>query len=176
MIKLELMKEEDFSKVVQWNKGKSKDFLVQWAGPALEYPLTEDKLREFFKEYNMPNETSRLLFKIILENSGEMVGIIEIRKYEKESNTGRVGRFLIGEETVRGKGIGAAALREVVRMGFEKLKYDKICLGVFDFNKSAIVCYKKVGFQIDRLTEKYVEVSDGYWNLYDMSISKANFK
>jgi RimJ/RimL family protein N-acetyltransferase len=176
MIKLELIKDEDFNKVVQWNKEKSKDFLIQWAGPAFEFPLTEEQLRQFFKDYNTSNSASPLLFKIILESSGEIVGTIEIRKYEKEVNTGRVGRFLIGEESARGKGIGSAALSEIVRLGFDELKYDKICLGVFDFNSSAIACYKKIGFQIDRLTEKYAKASDGYWNLYDMSISRSSWE
>lgn len=176
MIRLELLVKEDFHKIVEWNKEKSQDFLTQWAGPIYTYPLTEEQLEKFFSDNNANNGKDMLIFKILLEETVAIVGTVEIRKYEKEENTGRVGRFLIGEESVRGKGVGEAALCELVRIGFEELKYDKICLGVFDFNNSAIACYKKVGFEIERLIEKYRETRDGYWNLYEMSICRDRWE
>ena len=176
MIRLEPILQEDLYKIVEWNTGKSQDFLTQWAGPAYTYPLTEEQLQKFFNDNNASNGKDVLIYKIVLEETGNTVGTVEIRKYEKEENTGRVCRFLIGEESVRGKGIGNAALSELVRIGFEELRYDKLCLGVFDFNSSAIACYKKVGFEIEKLTEKYCETSDGYWNLYEMSICRDSWE
>lgn len=176
MIRLEPLVREDFYKIVEWNRGKSQDFLTQWAGPIYTYPLTEAQLEQFFKENNANSGPEMRIYKIVLECTGNMVGTIELRKYEKEENTARVGRFLIGEETARGKGVGEAALRETVRIAFEELNYKKVCLGVFDFNTSALACYKKVHFEIEKLIEKYREANDGYWNLYDMSITRENWE
>jgi RimJ/RimL family protein N-acetyltransferase len=170
------MVKEDFYKVIEWNTGKSQDFLTQWAGPIYTYPLTEEQLQKFFNDNKANNGKDMLIYKIVQEETVDIVGTIELRKYEKEENTARVGRFLIGEQSARGKGIGEAALSELVRIGFEDLKYDKICLGVFDFNNSAIACYKKVGFEIERLIEKYRETSNGYWNLYEMSIYRDRWE
>jgi hypothetical protein len=43
MIRLEYLERADFKKIVEWNEGKSEEFLLQWAGPLYEYPLTISK-------------------------------------------------------------------------------------------------------------------------------------
>ncbi|WP_286907631.1 hypothetical protein [Clostridium sp. UBA1652] len=40
MIRIELIEEEDFNKVIEWNLDKTSDFLLQWAGESYKYPLT----------------------------------------------------------------------------------------------------------------------------------------
>ena len=37
----------------------------------------------------------------------------------------------------------------VLKFGFEELGLNRIALGVFDFNKSAIKCYKNMGFKLE---------------------------
>ena len=85
MIKISLIEIEDLEKIVEWNKNKSADYLLQWAGPMYNYPLT---------------------------------------------------------------------------------------LGVFDFNQGAIKCYENAGFTKIKLIENARETTNGYWNLYEMAISK----
>jgi RimJ/RimL family protein N-acetyltransferase len=104
-----------------------------------------------------------------------MVGTVELKEKDKEKKEGRVGRFLIGSDA-RGKGIGTETLKELVRIGFEELGFEKITLGVFDFNHNAIKCYEKSGFSKERLVENYRKASDGYWNLYDMAITRQQWK
>lgn len=60
-----------------------------------------------------------------------------------------------------------------MKIGFEELNYNTISLGVFDFNRAAIACYENVGFKKVKLIEKAREVSTGYWNLYEMNITKC---
>lgn len=175
MIRLEPLEKRDFIKIVEWNKGKSGDFLMQWSGPIYSYPLTVEQIEDYFNKTNANNSKDLLVFKIVMEETNEMVGTIELRKYEKAMNTGRVGRFLIGEEAARGKGIGKKALAEIVRIGFQKLNYDKVCLGVFDFNKNAIFCYEGIGFEKDRIIERANENGRGSWNLYEMSITRTKW-
>ena len=48
MIRLELIKKEDLYKIVEWNRNKSADDLLQWAGPLYEYPLTISQVEKYF--------------------------------------------------------------------------------------------------------------------------------
>lgn len=171
MIELKPLQREDYSKVVEWNKDKTSDFLHQWAGDAYKYPLTEEQIEKFISDSTADISKAITVYKIVMKDTDEVVGTIELRRYDKEENTARVCRFLI-IEGVRGSGIGKEALIKLVTRAFKQLNYRKVCLGVFDFNKAAIACYEAAGFKKDKLVENWIKASDGYWNLYEMSISK----
>ncbi|MDP4091516.1 MAG: GNAT family protein [Bacillota bacterium] len=174
MIRLEPLQREDFHNIIEWNKGRTSDFLLQWAGPSYEYPITEQQIEDYFNETNANEGREMAIYKIVLEENGKMVGSFQIREDDKDSNTGRVGRFII-DEAFRGKGIGKEALTQLMQIGFESLHYDIISLGVFDFNSAAIACYETVGFEKYKLVEKARAASDGYWNLYDMKITREKW-
>lgn len=176
MIKLELLQKEDLKKIVEWNEGKSADFLLQWAGPIYKYPLTEEQLQRYYTNYITKEKDTMFVYKIVEASSGSMIGTVELDVRDPINMNARVGRFLIGEESCRGKGIGKQALKEIVRIGFEELKLKKITLGVFDFNTRAINCYKSVGFEIEELKENYRKTETGWWNLYDMGITVQHYE
>jgi RimJ/RimL family protein N-acetyltransferase len=176
MIKLEYLEKEDFKKIVQWNEGKSEEFLLQWAGPVYEFPLTEEQIEKFVSTYMHKEKECFFVYKIIDAEIGQMLGTIELDVKDTVNKVGRVGRFLIGEENGRGKGIGRAALSEVLRIGFEELKLNKITLGVFDFNHRAMRCYESVGFAKENVKENYRRIGNEYWNLYDMGITRERWK
>ncbi|ERI94567.1 acetyltransferase, GNAT family [Clostridiales bacterium oral taxon 876 str. F0540] len=176
MIKLKPLQKEDFKKILDWNEDKSAEFLLQWSGPFYEYPLTENQLEWFFDNYIMKEKETLFVYKIIDVKTSEMIGTIELDIKDTVNKIGRVARFLIGEESLRGKGVGREALSEAVRIGFEALKLNKITLGVFDFNTSAIRCYESIGFKKEDLKENYRKIGDTYWNLYDMRITKQEWE
>lgn len=176
MIKLEALQKEDFKKIIQWNENKSADFLLQWSGPLYKYPLTKEQLQKYFDDYVYKEAASLFVYKIIDAKNEQMIGTVELDVRDSINKEGRVSRFLIGEENLRGKSYGREALKELVRIGFEQLQLNKITLGVFDFNITAIKCYKSAGFNIEGLKENYRKAEKGYWNLYDMAITKKQWE
>ncbi|MCY6372606.1 GNAT family N-acetyltransferase [Clostridium ganghwense] len=176
MTKLEYLEKEDLEKIIDWNINRSPDYLLQWAGPMYNYPLTISQVEDYFFNDVKKDNSNIFVYKIRLVDTDEIIGTIELREIDKSNKVGRVCRFLIGEETVRGKGIGTRVLKEVLRIGFEDLKFEKIKLEVFDFNYSAIKCYENVGFVKERLLENVRKSSTGYWNLYEMAISKIEWQ
>lgn len=176
MIRLENMEYNDFKKIVEWNEGTTPDFLLQWSGPLFEYPLTEEQIIKYFDSYVSKEKDTLFIFKIIDTETNEMIGTIELDEKDTTNKIGRIARFLIGEESHRGKGIGRQALSEVIGFGFKKLKLNKITLGVYDFNTNAIRCYERVGFKIEELKENYRKVESGCWNLFDMGITKEQWE
>ena len=55
--------------------------------------------------------------------------------------------IVIGEKSYWGRGFGQEAVRLLLDYGFNLLNLNNIMLGVFDFNRRAIECYRKVGFR-----------------------------
>ncbi|PAB60343.1 GNAT family N-acetyltransferase [Anaeromicrobium sediminis] len=176
MIRLEYLDKEDFRKIVQWNENKSSDYLFQWAGPMYKYPLTEIQIEDYFLNEVQRDKSNIFAYKITLVETNEFVGTIELHVIDEVNRIGRIRRFLIGEESLRGKGIGKLALENTLRIGFEKLNLQKITLGVFDFNHNAIRIYENAGFIKEKLLQNVRKASAPYWNLYEMAIAKVEWQ
>ena len=123
--------------IVKWTNEKGKDFLEQWAGKILDFPLTESQI-----------DGLKDIYSIFCEN--EFVGIIQ--KIRKEMNNIHIGRFLINPE-LTGKGLGKRALIEFINLIFQDEGVNSITLNVFDYNVGAKKLYEKVGFIVVNVVE-----------------------
>ena len=123
--------------IVKWTNEKGKDFLEQWAGKSLDFPLTESQIDDL-----------KNIYSIFCEN--EFVGIIQ--KIRKEHDNIHIGRFLINPE-LTGRGLGKRALIEFINLIFQYEDVNSITLNVFDYNVGAKKLYEKVGFEVVNVTE-----------------------
>ena len=123
--------------IVKWTNEKGKDFLEQWAGKSLDFPLTENQIDDL-----------KDIYSIFCEN--EFVGIIQ--KIRKEMDNVHIGRFLINPE-LTGRGLGKRALIEFINLIFQDEDVNSITLNVFDYNVGAKKLYEKVGFKVVNVTE-----------------------
>ena len=123
---------EDKQAIIHWTNSKGADFLQQWAGDALPYPLTIEAL----------NALSHC-FRI--EAEGSFIGMIQQIKVEE--NNIHIGRFLINP-SLTGKGLGSLAMQLFVAMLFENKSVHSISLNVFDDNPIAKDLYTKLGFEV----------------------------
>jgi len=175
MIRLEYLEMADIKSIIEWNEGKSADFLLQWAGPQYKHPLTECQISQRLAKGANKKDSDTYIYKIVLNETDKMIGTIELSKIDRVNGTAKVCRFLIGEEEQRGKGIGKVALNKVLEIGFTKLNLNTISLGVFDFNESAIKCYELVGFKKRSLIKNARKADNGCWNLYKMVITREEW-
>ena len=125
------------SDIVKWTNEKGKDFLEQWAGKSLDFPLTESQIDDL-----------KDIYSIFCEK--EFIGIIQ--KIQKERDNIHIGRFLINPE-LTGKGLGKRALVEFINLIFQDENANSITLNVFDYNAGAKKLYEKVGFKVVNVTE-----------------------
>lgn len=175
MIRLEYFTTDDFEQLIEWNTGTSPAFLLQWAGPTFTFPLTKRQLVSYLEDSNQP-DTTNLIYKVIDIESDKTIGHISLGKIDYTNKSARIGKVLVGDTSMRGKGIGELMIKAIVKVGFEDLHLHRLSLGVFDFNKSAIGCYKKVGFQIEGLLRDYRKINDQYWSIYEMSILEEEWQ
>ena len=123
---------EDKQAIIRWTNSRGADFLQQWAGDALSYPLTIEALNA------LPH-----CFRI--EAEGSFIGMIQQIKVEE--NNIHIGRFLINP-SLTGKGLGSLAMQLFVAMLFEDKSVHSISLNVFDDNPIARGLYTKLGFEV----------------------------
>ena len=123
---------EDKEAIIRWTNSKGADFLQQWAGDALLYPLTMEQL-----------DALSHCFRI--EAEGSFIGMIQQIKVEE--NNIHIGRFLINP-SLTGKGLGTSAMRLFISMLFEDKSVHSISVNVFDDNPSAKGLYTKLGFKV----------------------------
>ena len=123
---------EDKEAIIRWTNSKGADFLQQWAGDALPYPLTMEAL----------NALSHC-FRIEVE--GSFIGMIQ--QIRVEGSNVHIGRFLINPSLTR-KGLGTSAMQLFIAMLFEDKSVHSISLNVFDDNLIAKGLYTKLGFEV----------------------------
>ena len=123
---------KDKQAIIHWTNSKGADFLQQWAGDALSYPLTIEALNA------LPH-----CFRI--EAEGSFIGMIQQIKVEE--NNIHIGRFLINP-SLTGKGLGTSAMQLFITMLFEDKRVHSISLNVFDDNLIAKGLYTKLGFKV----------------------------
>jgi RimJ/RimL family protein N-acetyltransferase len=157
----------DFSRLIGWVK--SPEFLLQWAGPIFNYPLDNAQMEKYING-SEKDFVKRKIFKVIWTDTNEVVGHIELNDIDKKNKSAALCRVLIGEPSLRGKGIGTQMVTRLLTVGFDQLGLHRIDLVVFDFNRAAINCYKKAGFTIEGHLRDARRLGDQYWSLYQMSI------
>ncbi|SET07986.1 GNAT family N-acetyltransferase [Paenibacillus sp. NFR01] len=160
MIRLEPFERADFKLLIGWID--SPEFMVQWSGKTFHFPLTEEQLEHY-------NESNNHNYKVILEESNEVIGHISL-SVDEENHSGRIGKVIIGAKDRHGQGIGQMMIRKVVAIAFERLNLHRVSLGVFDFNHAAMACYEKAGFIKEGMLRESRKVGEEYWNLWEMSI------
>lgn len=168
MVTLHNFTQADFQRLIGWID--SEKFLVQFAGQAFEYPLTEEQLAKYLDSSN------RKAFTIRLPETNTVIGHCELAGIDLKHKSATFCRLLIGEKTLRGKGFGQEAIIQAIKYGFEELGLHRIDVNVFDYNKGAIALYKNIGFKEEGYLRDVCRIGKEYWSSYKMSMLESEYK
>lgn len=161
MIKLEPFTENDFETFKSWVK--SEEELFQFAGPIFTYPLTDEQLRNYI------NMEDKKPLKVVLNSTNETIGHCELNF---ENGNRRLSRILVGNRELRGQKIGEQIVRKMVELMFQNPEINEVDLNTFDWNKRAIRCYEKVGFQINQDKSDTMNVNGNVWTKINMTLKR----
>ena len=165
MIRLDKFDKDFYSELISWID--TAEELMQFAGPAFIFPLTEAQLEISQSDKN------RHSFRVVNDLTNLAIGHSEIYVTE---NSAWLSRIIIANINYRGKGIGQQIVRLLLDSAFFNLGKEKVELNVFDWNIAAIKCYEKVGFSINSNKSKERMVNDKIWTAINMSIDKKKWK
>ncbi|MFA1822934.1 GNAT family N-acetyltransferase [Virgibacillus oceani] len=173
MIRLEHFDKKDFDLLISWID--SPEFLMQWAGSNFSYPLNHDQLNQYIKGANEQNSRVHI-YKVIFNETNKTIGHISLNNIDLKNRSARMGKVLLGDNSLRGKGIGREMVDALLNIAFNDLSIHRVGLGVFDFNELAIRSYEKVGFVKEGLLRDVRKMGDEYWSLWEMSILEDEWK
>jgi len=81
-------------------------------------------------------------------NNGLHVGNVILDRIDSFLSSARLSVY-VGEQNMRGSGVGRTGVYLALREGFENLRLHKILLTVHNRNIPAIAAYQRLGFQIE---------------------------
>ena len=128
----------DAETILSWCKDKHA-FRLWSADRYKEFPAQQEEMMEQYKGDNM--------YPLTAVVGEEIIGHILLRFPSEDKSVIRFG-FIIVDDSKRGKGYGKQLLRLAIDYAQRELGAQKITLGVFCDNLSAVECYKSVGFRI----------------------------
>ncbi len=141
--------------------------LWTWSGIGFSWPLDERQLAEHAAESATPLRQSWMAIEV----SDQVVGHASVR-LDAEGTSGRIGRVLVAPEA-RGKGVGAAMLARVLAAAFGELGLERVELGVWTDNSSAIRLYEGLGFVSDRVLRDVEQFAGKSWSAMQMSLPRS---
>ena len=156
MMTLRTFNINDASTILSWCKDKHA-FRLWSADRYKDFPAQPDEMMEQYERDNM--------YPLSAVADGEIVGHILLRFPSEDKSIICFG-FVIVDDSKRGKGYGKQLLHLAIDYAKRELGAQKINLGVFCDNNSAVECYKSVGF---RITGEDAYAIDGEeWKEYEM--------
>lgn len=161
-IYLRLMTAEDTDLIVAWRNKDAvrKNFIYQEL-------FTREGHENWIKN---KVETGQVVQMIICDTATHRpLGSVYIRDIDREHNKAEYGIF-IGEDDARGRGVGTAAAKLMLRYCFEEEKLHRIYLRVFAANLQAIRSYEKAGFVREGLLRDDVRIDGKYCDIQWMAV------
>lgn len=99
-----------------------------------------------------PSENTEVLCWYHIKTNEKYIGAIWLEKNPTEDFA--VLGIFIADELYRNKGIGKAAIEQIIKIDLQYIHINKILLRVREENERAIRCYKSVGFKESRRYRK----------------------
>ncbi|MEU9117024.1 GNAT family protein [Streptomyces sp. NPDC048483] len=158
----------DGSFLTSWISGPAE--LMTWAGPAFTWPLDGPQIAQYAAESETPRRGS---WMGVDSRTGQVVGHASVR-VDADGVAGRLGRVLVAPQA-RGRGVGAGLLTQVLAVSFGARGLQRVELGVFSHNGSAVRLYERLGFQVERVLPDVEHVAGQSWSALQMCLAKADW-
>ena len=146
----------------------SNDYqIMKGASGGILYPATVDDEARAMGNNTSYNTSGEYQFAVETLEGRRFIGKCGFVKVNWKNRVGELA-ILLGDKSCHGKGYGTDAVETLCRFGFDEMNLHKIKATVFSFNKPAIRCYEKCGFEQEGVLKKEIFRDGAYHDVIVM--------
>lgn len=150
------------------------DFAVRelmW--PGIMFPFRKEDELKWYESFSAMSD-GIYHFAIDRNDTGDYIGGCGVADINQKSRVITIGIY-IGKPH-QNEGFGSEAMRLFVDFCFMEMNMNKVKLHVYEFNKRAIHCYEKIGFQVEGKLRQELYRNGEYWDEWIMSLLRSEWK
>lgn len=145
------------------------EYLLWRAHPSLDYTKKYIKsLKKYYKEHVFFD------FAVIYKENGKMIGTCGFSAADEENHCAEIGYVL--SRDYWGMGIACEAAREIIRMGFETLGFNRISAKYMIENVRSARVMEKLGMKNEGIQRQAMYVKGSYRDIGCYSILKSEYE
>jgi RimJ/RimL family protein N-acetyltransferase len=168
-IQLRAFEKEDLDAIVKW---VNTEAVTQYLSDSLIYPISRADETKWLESITVANHREKVFAIETLDK--ELVGSVGLHNINWVERKAELG-IMIGEPKFWGRGYGSDAVRQMLRIAFEKMNLNRVYLRVFEDNPRAIRVYEKCGFQKEGVLRQDHYFGRCYSNTFVMAILKQEY-
>ena len=166
-------RERDVDRLVAWLDDESA--LFDLAGAELQYPLDRSQLATFpasgtTAAHTLPFAAVRSAVCL------DAMGHAALTEIDPRRRSVRLGRVVVGDRDLRGRGFGRAIVRRAAAVAFEKLEVNRVWACVPTDNTPALRCLESAGFTSEGVLRECAMRADAYVDCHTMSLLASEWE
>ena len=142
-------------------------------GPSSPTPLTRAAYEARLAKADSDASDSTSV-RFVVDVNGVAVGSVSLFEHDEFARHAEVGIALVAE--ARGKGIGTAAISQIVEFAFVRCDLRRRHLQVIESNLGAIRAYEKAGFVLEGRQRQHAWVRGRYEDILVMGILRSDWE
>lgn len=146
---------------------------IQLSTFSIPFPFRLEDQEKWYESIS-PKSNNQYEFAIESKDKELYIGGCSIHDIDTKNRVAILGIFLGKKYT--GKGYGTDALRILVDFCFNEVNVNKIKVNVFSFNKIAIHCYEKIGFNKEGILREELFRKGRYHDVIPMGLLYSEWK
>lgn len=159
-LRLRKIKEQDLPMIIKWRTLPDVTKYM-YTDPILNL----DKQKEWFSKINIDKSSKYWIIEIDEVSIG-LLSITEIDIVNKKCTWA----YYIADISFRGRGIATLLECNIYDYVFNKLKLNKLCCEVFEFNDKVISIHKKFGTEVEGILKEHIIKNNEKFNVVVMGI------
>ncbi len=160
---------EHFAVLSDWFTSQAD--VVQWGGPLLSFPLTDEQLQAMLDEGDVVPPT-RLCW--MAEDDDMLVGHAQVG-FDWRNGNALLARVAIAPRA-RGRRLAGPMLRLVLEQAFARPEIEKVELNVYAWNTPAIRSYERLGFKTEGVRRSSALVDGDRWDTAIMGLLRHEWQ
>lgn len=160
-----------------WEAYKDFDMMLMTDGDAP--PLTDQQVRAFWEQRIVAPAPEMRYFAIEplpgQQFAGQFAGLCNLHDIDPRNRHAELALWLASPD-MRGQGFGTDAIRTMLPYAFDVVRLDRLYLGVYEFNESAIRSYERVGFRYEGRLRQTIFYQGRYWDDWPMRLLRSEWE